>query len=278
MKAGVIKKKWRGRRRLLRPLLRWRPLYVARKRIALRLTTPRLVCDTGALLPAGQLRLAEILRGGGQWSAVHEQFARYCGNIPAAGGITADDRRAVYCIVSGTGAASILEIGTHRGISTTLLALALHHGGAREKKLVSVDVFDVNRENGGGQTPAARMERMGFAGFVEFVQADSVGYLRCCREKYDLIFLDGDHRAPAVYREIPAALKLLNPGGVILLHDYHPGHRPLPIDANFYPGPSLAVEKLRREGANITVLPLGTPPWNAAGQPSTLALVLRAGQ
>jgi len=278
VKAAAVRKKWRGRRRLLRPLLRWRPLYVARKRIALRLTTPRLVCDTGALLPAGRLPLAEILRGGGgQWGAVREQFARHCGGIAAAGGITADDRRAVYCIVNKTGAASILEIGTHRGVSATLLALALHHSGAREKKLVSVDVFDVNRENGLGQTPAARMKAMGFAGFVEFVQADSVDHLRRCREKYDLIFLDGDHRAPAVYREIPAALKLLNPGGVILLHDYHPGHRPLPVDANFYPGPSLAVEKLRREGANITALPLGTPPWNPAGQPSTLALVLRSG-
>ena len=34
-----------------------------------------------------------------------------------------------------------------------------------------------------------------------------------------------------VYREVPLALGLLKPGGIILLHDFYPGARPLWSDA-----------------------------------------------
>lgn len=39
---------------------------------------------------------------------------------------------------------------------------------------------------------------------------------------YDLIFIDGDHSAEAVARDIDGALKALSPRGVLLLHDTLP--------------------------------------------------------
>jgi hypothetical protein len=39
---------------------------------------------------------------------------------------------------------------------------------------------------------------------------------------FDLIFIDGDHRADQVYREVQAAVKILSPRGVICLHDCNP--------------------------------------------------------
>jgi GT2 family glycosyltransferase len=42
------------------------------------------------------------------------------------------------------------------------------------------------------------------------------------QQRFDLIFLDGDHRAELVYDEIQAAKKLLSPRGVICLHDCNP--------------------------------------------------------
>ena len=60
---------------------------------------------------------------------------------------------------------------------------------------------------------------------VEFVVGDSIEYLSAIDERYDLIFLDGDHAAANVYRELPLALLRLNQEGVIVLHDYYPQGR-----------------------------------------------------
>jgi hypothetical protein len=64
-----------------------------------------------------------------------------------------------------------------------------------------------------------------------------------------------------VYREIPAALELLRPNGLILLHDYFPALRPLWSDRVVIPGPYLATARLMREGAKFRVLPLKALPW-----------------
>lgn len=40
--------------------------------------------------------------------------------------------------------------------------------------------------------------------------------------KYDIIFIDGDHHAEQVYKDIENSLKHLNPGGTIVLHDCNP--------------------------------------------------------
>lgn len=42
------------------------------------------------------------------------------------------------------------------------------------------------------------------------------------RDRYDIIFIDGLHLAEQVLRDILNSLKVLNPGGVILLHDCNP--------------------------------------------------------
>lgn len=39
---------------------------------------------------------------------------------------------------------------------------------------------------------------------------------------FDLVFIDGDHRADQVYREVQAAIHILSPNGVICLHDCNP--------------------------------------------------------
>ena len=76
-----------------------------------------------------------------------------------------------------------------------------------------------------------------------------------------MIFLDGLHDADMVYREVPLAVKLLNPGGLILLHDFFPNLKPLWSDGKVVPGPWLAIERLRSEGVPIRAQPLGKLPW-----------------
>jgi predicted O-methyltransferase YrrM len=121
--------------------------------------------------------------------------------------------------------------------------------------------------------------RLGAAGWAKFVAQPSLDYLTTCGERFDLIFLDGDHAAKTVYREVPAALRALNPGGVILLHDYFPNLRPLWSDGSVLPGPWLAARRLQKEDARFEVLPFGSLPWptKLGSNVSSLALVVGRG-
>lgn len=203
------------------------------------------------------------------------------------GGINLGDRRALFYLISKLGSASILEVGTHVGASTSTLAAALSAKGECGDKpvcLVSVDVRDVNSPvskpwlgYGMRQSPAAMIETMGCGDFVEFITEPALDYLSRCELRFDFIFLDGDHTAKAVYQEIPAALRLLEPGGVILLHDFFPGLKPLWPGEEVIPGPFLAMERLVDEGANLTVVSLGELPWptKLGSKVTSLALLLK---
>jgi predicted O-methyltransferase YrrM len=62
---------------------------------------------------------------------------------------------------------------------------------------------------------------------ITFHKGSSLEFMRSTKQRYDLIFLDSDHRADTVYQEVSAALPLLSSNGVLLLHDYYPGGVPL---------------------------------------------------
>ena len=107
----------------------------------------------------------------------------------------------------------------------------------------------------------------------------SVDVLRDTDDRYDLIFLDGDHRLKTVAAEIPLAVHRLNPGGFILLHDFFPGLRPLWPDGKVIDGPQLAVPRAAAMPAGRwKVLPLGDLPWptKLGTSKTSLALLGRA--
>lgn len=198
------------------------------------------------------------------------------------------DRRALYYLARSIRPSSILEVGTHVGASTSMLALALRKmhpaGSGAHPRLVTVDISDVNDPRHGAwqrigcsHSPADVMRTIGCQEVVEFVASPSIPYLRNCRERFDLIFLDGDHSDVAVYQEIPAALGLLNPGGLIMLHDYFADLQPLWSDGAVVPGPALAIERLRRENVPIAARSFGALPWPTKldSHVSSLALVCR---
>jgi len=206
-----------------------------------------------------------------------------------SGAVNPGDRRALYYIVRALRPQSFLEVGTHVGGSTTALAFALKQQMRADPRarprLVSVDLSDVNSPETGAwkrlgcsHSPRQLIEAIGCAAIVTFVTSASVPYLRGCNEKFDIIFLDGDHSSSGVYREIPLALRLLNPGGIILLHDYFPGGRPLLSDGALVAGPQLAVQRLRAEGLKINVIPFGALPWPTKlnSSISSLALACRS--
>ena len=96
---------------------------------------------------------------------------------------------------------------------------------------------------------------------VSFEIGNSIDKLSLPR-KFGIIFLDGDHRASTVYKEIPVALKCLEDGGVIILHDYFPNLEPLWKNQMPIAGPFLAIQRFIDEGVGFNIIPFGELPWS----------------
>ena len=252
----------------------WRGIQIARDRHRLA-SVPTLACDVGALRRVTASDLQRLLasdRIHADWATAGDELAKLCAvEDGATGSANPGDRRAIYYLIRGFAPATVLEIGTHVGVSTLYIAKALEPGErspAATPALTTVDVEAVNDPETGSwkqlgltMAPKDRLAALGCGDRVRFVNADSVEFLDGCRERFDFIFLDGDHTSSTVYREIPRALRLLEPDGVILLHDYFPDNRPLWPGARIDPGPFLATQRLRRDEPALAVLPLGELPW-----------------
>jgi predicted O-methyltransferase YrrM len=178
----------------------------------------------------------------------------------------------------------VLEIGTHIGASTIHIARALAANGGNAR-LTTVDVADVNdghdapwRAAGMVTSPRDLVKELGCASNVEFVVGSALDYMQHAADRYDLVSLDGDHRPHAVYQEVAAALRVLAPGGLVLLHDYYPGRKALFPDGRVIDGPVRAVERVMREERRIEGRPLRALPWptKQGVSATSLALLTRA--
>lgn len=229
-------------------------------------------CRTRPLPTTEQLSLDVLFHSSQRDTEWRDHLAAMTSTPEVEGGVNPGDRRAIYHMVRALAPRSMLEVGTHIGASTRHIAAALKHcrvaDPATDYKCVTVDIEDVNhplsgpwRRYGAKRAPREVIESMKCGDFVEFVTEDSLDFLHTRRDNYDFIFLDGDHAAATVYQEVPAALDRLNENGVLLLHDYFPKLRPLWSDGALIPGPYLATERLRSEGAQFKVTPLGELPW-----------------
>lgn len=246
---------------------------------------PSIRCHAASLQAAEEVDLEEAFRSDeieAAWNAVAPALQAF--DIPdGTGGVNPGDRRAIFGLVRYFQPRTVLEVGTHIGASTVHIAAAMSD---RDGSLISVDAVDVNDpiarpwlRHGTTISPADMIRRLAFDRFTQFATISSLDYLRDGERGLDFVFLDGDHTAQTVYREIPAALRLLNTDGVILLHDYFPGAKPLWSDGAVTPGPFLATERLRAEGAGFEVLPLGRLPWptKRGSNVTSLALLVRSG-
>lgn len=54
---------------------------------------------------------------------------------------------------------------------------------------------------------------------IEFHDVDSKQWLPTCNNKYDIIFIDGDHSYEGVKQDCVNSLPLLNDGGYLIFHD-----------------------------------------------------------
>lgn len=244
----------------------------------------RAQCKPDNLRHKRDLSLSDILNSHEierMWFDAEKEIKQF--GIPdGTGGVNLGDRRAIYYLISAIKPTSVLEIGTHIGASTIHIVSAIKY--QVNAKVTTVDISDVNSRTkkpwlkyGATHSPIEMVDKFGCKSFVEFITDTSLNFASHCQRTFDFIFLDGDHSAATVYQEVPVALNLLKQNGVILLHDYFPNMKPLWTNGSVIPGPFLAIERLRREGLNVTVLPLGILPWPTKLQSNvtSLALLLR---
>jgi len=218
-----------------------------------------------------------------EWQAWAPKLSEVCQIADGrTGGVNVGDRRALFYLARAFAPARVLEIGTHVGASTVHLAAALMVG-TRYARLVTVDVEDVNdglqavwRRAGLAKSPKQMIEDL--CGRIEarFVIGDSRHFFAANDEMFDFVFLDGDHSADTVYEEMVSALALINENGLIVLHDYFPGGRPLWSDGVVISGPFAAVEKLRASRFAINAIPLGSLPWPTKLNSHTTSLAVVA--
>ena len=209
-------------------------------------------------------------------------------NIPdLTGGVNVGDRKALFYIVCYFKPQSMLEIGTHIGASTVNIASGLDHNKKHhhiKTQFSTLDIRDVNCEKDkpwlkfdSANSPQSMLESLDLSIDTKFINQSSIDYFENTDEKYDLIFLDGDHSAQTVYKEVPKALKCLNKDGIILLHDYFRKGESANPNNDFNSGPYLGIQRHITEGANITVKPLGDLPWQTklGSNRTSLALLLK---
>jgi predicted O-methyltransferase YrrM len=225
-------------------------------------------CDSSALGIISEQQISEWFNSkelNYHWDLVKHEIENL--NLPEmTGGVNPGDQRSLFYLISALKPQKVLEIGTHIGCSTIHIALALKNLNIRN--FITVDIRDVNdpiqkpwQEYQSPACPLELIKQLGCQDFTKFTVSKSLDFFKTSQQKFDFIFLDGLHDAYMVYQEIPNALKKLNPGGLILLHDYFPNGKSLWEAYAPIVGPYLAIKRLQQEGANLKAISLGEPPW-----------------
>jgi predicted O-methyltransferase YrrM len=98
---------------------------------------------------------------------------------------------------------TVLELGTHNGVSTELFA-------SYAKKVVGVDWLY--------QEPM--LEVVNRNPNIEFHNKTFEKWSLSNKDKFDLIYIDGDHSATCVQEDILLAEQVVKPGGFISGHDF----------------------------------------------------------
>ncbi len=130
------------------------------------------------------------------------------------GWLRPEDAQKLYELAGST-SGPILEIGTHRGKSVVLMALATKDGGHDAR----IYTLDVDRSYLREAETHAR-ER-GVDDAIVFVRGTSEGLARAYPHlRPTITFIDGDHSRVGVQSDLAVLRTLVPAGGILLFHDF----------------------------------------------------------
>jgi hypothetical protein len=152
----------------------------------------------------------------------------------AAGGSELGLPMTLFSLAVSIRAASIVEIGRFKGLSTLALASALKfieigwqepahnkqrpdvdyavHEGPRPRRLLSIDPFPT-------QEASDLLARAGLTDLVTCINHRSQDVQ--VTGQIDLLFIDGDHSYEGCLRDVMKFVPAVRPGGYFILHDYY---------------------------------------------------------
>jgi predicted O-methyltransferase YrrM len=245
---------------------------------------PKVRFDAGPLRPLSRTQLEAAFADGtigNAWRSDLDKIGRVMPYVDIYGGVCPGERRAIYQLIAWLKPRRVLEIGTHIGASTLVIAQALASHAEPDSWLLTGDILDVNDPAQGAfsslGTPSPRegLSRLGIENRVRFEAKPALQLMRHLDQKFDFIFLDGDHSATSVYQEVATALDLLSPDGLILLHDFYPQGKRIYPSGMVVPGPFVAAQRINSESRGLNFIPLGELPWETKQgvRKTSLALV-----
>jgi predicted O-methyltransferase YrrM len=135
------------------------------------------------------------------------------------GWCTREQAEALFSAVSAVGAGStVVEIGSHQGRSTVVLAHAARDVGAR---VIAIDPFVEGKMFGGRSTKQKFETHIRDAGVADLVELRP-DYSRAVRESWDepvdVLYIDGKHDYWTVLDDLKWGQHVV-PGGEVLVHD-----------------------------------------------------------
>jgi predicted O-methyltransferase YrrM len=122
--------------------------------------------------------------------------------------------------VEREGATRTIEVGLGYGVSALAVCEGLRANGGEAARHVVVDPFQEARFGGAG---LRLLEEAGMAPLVELhLEESQVVLPRLVAEsrRFDLAFVDGNHRFDGVFLDLVYLGQLVRPGGIVFLDDY----------------------------------------------------------
>ncbi len=137
----------------------------------------------------------------------------------APDGVTQAQGAALADLVASEKASSTVEVGFALGLSCLHICTGLLRSGAAEPSHVAIDPTEAPHWRNAGRL---LVERAGAAPLLELVEEESqvaLGRFLAEGRRFDVAFVDGDHRFDPAFVDIYFMTRLVRPGGLILVDD-----------------------------------------------------------
>src|ERR1043166_4759846 len=116
-----------------------------------------------------------------------------------------------------------LEIGSHHGASTIVLAQVLKRfGSTPDRKVYCVDTWmsDAMKEGRNDTRATFLRNTHNWSSFIISVMGDSATVVLPFSGECDVVFIDGDHSYEGARRDADRFAGLVRPGGRLIMHDH----------------------------------------------------------